>query len=426
MPPMPAAPHWPLPGELRMPLQIGHSALVEGTVAAAIAVNATALAFTYLVDTPGWQVRLVALALVVCTGLWIAFVWGSLSGCRASDLILGPAGLRVDGGPHHGLTLAWTALDPARCHVTDSDKRRPDDPIRGHELIVATTDGRSFPIAEAYQTEDREALVVALDEIRAVHGLAPVAASARDLQPAPAAVAAVDVLRCPGCGASLAPTDLSSVTCPMCQQQVPVPPAVRAHLAEDAALAREAEAARPLIRSLLDQPGASAANRHLLLALVLVFLAPLLGAALYAPMRLRGLGSEGNTVLVFLAGASLAVLVAVLTNPPFARRVALRACLIDLGARHDGGPRCRGCGAALPDQHASHALVRCPYCRCDNILGVDLRPWQAAARGRATGLRGLLDQRRVRLAGVLGDALLCLAFALAFAAWPLLTFLGAE
>lgn len=418
------APHWPLPGELRMPLQIGHSALVEGAFAAGAAVNATALALAH-VQGGGWLALVVALALVACTVLWIAGAWSSLSGCRASDLVLGPAGFRVEGGPHHRLALPWTDIVIDRCHVVDGSKHLEGEPLRGHLLILGTTDGREHIVAEAYQEPDRDALRAALDEIRAVFGLAPVADAARHAPPpaAPAPVADVDVLRCSSCGASAAPADMSHVPCPMCQAKVAVPPAVRARLAGDAALAREAEAARPLIRRLLDQPGAAVTNRRLFAAHVVVFLVPLAGGLAYAALRQRGLDSSEYLVGSFLAVAALIVLVTVLATPMLARRVALRACLLDLGARHDGGPRCRACGAALPDQHQSHVLVRCPWCRCDNILGVDLRPFQAAADSRRASLRGLLDQRRVRLGGVLGDALLCLLLAVAAGIWPVLAWL---
>lgn len=413
-----STPRWPLPGELRMPLQIGRSALVEATFMAAAAINALALALAHVPEGDEVSV-IVAAAALVLTGLWGAVAWSSMIGSRASDLVLGPGGLRIEGGPRHGRAFAWAELDAAGCRVENDRVKDPvGAPLRGQQLVLRTVDGRDVLVAEVWQSDDLEALYVALDELRAVHGLPPrpddprtpprrAAPAAPDAGPA----ADAELLRCDGCGASAVPSDMSEVPCPMCRRPIAVPAAVRRGLADGAALAEERARGLELVRSLLEQPGATATNRRLALAAAWMFALPALGGLAMLERCAQGGGGAGVSVAAWVVCAALCVAVYLLTTPALNRRVSLRACLVELGARHDAGPRCRGCGAALADVAADQVVARCPYCRCENVLGVDLRPWRRAEAGRHGSLRQLLDERRSRLGGMWSDIAVCLGIA---------------
>lgn len=427
----PSGPRWPLRGELRMPLQIGQSSLIEVAIVASLAFNTFALALAHV---PGndWVGVAVAAAIGVLTVVIATVSWRSVFGARASDLVLGPRGFRVEGGPRHGLALAWADLDPGRCRVENDRVPDPEGtPLRGRQLVLGTTDGRDVLAAEIWQTDDREALYVAIDEIRAVHDLPPLPAEDRAEEPDPAgaagrpptaAIAGVDVLRCDGCGAAAVPADLSHVPCPMCQREIAVPDELRRQLAEEAGLVAERERAQALVRRLLAQPGAAATNVRLALVSVVLCAVPVLGGLAYAALRGRGGGSYGQAIGAWVGCAGLVTCLCVLASASLARRVALRACLVELGARHDDGPRCRACGGALDDAASDRVLVRCAYCRCDNILGVDLRPWQQAEASRHSNLRQLLAARSQ---GDLGfNVGMCLVIAILGGIWPVLAWLS--
>lgn len=414
---MPRDPHWPLPGDLRMPLQIGRSALVEATFFCAAALGALSLAIAHMPDgEDAATVVTGALLLLALVWLWISRT--SLVGSRASDLVLGPGGFRIDGGPRHGLHFRWSELDPHRCRVENDKVADPTGaPLRGNQLVLGTRDGRDVLAAETWQADDLEALYVAVDEIRAMHGLPPLPGDQRTrpqrAPDAPAAAPATDttLLRCDRCGAAAVPADMPQVTCPMCQQAIAVPDDVRRELAAEAALADERARGMDLVRLLLDQPGAATTNRWLTLTMLVLFALPVATGLGFLELRLRGGGGGALAFGAWVACAAVCCIVYHLASPMLTRRVALRACLVELGARHEDGPRCRACGAALTDLPAGHTLARCPYCRCDNILGVDLRPWQNAEAGRHGSLRQLLDERGTRLRGRWSDLLLCLVFA---------------
>lgn len=424
MPEARPGPRWPLRGELRMPLQIGQSSLIEIAIVSSLAFNTLALALAY-VPGGGWTEIAIAAGIAALVIVVAVVSWGSMFGARASDIVLGPAGLRVEGGPRHGLTLAWTDLDPHRCRVEND--RVPDAKnraLRGRQLLLGTTGGRDVLAAEIWQTDDRAALYVALDEIRAVHGLPPLPADQRteeargaDAPPA-ASVAAVDILRCDRCGAVAVPEDMFEVNCPMCQQQIAVPADLRRRLADEVGLVAERERAQELVRRLLGQPGAAATNVRLALVGVVLSVIPFVCGLAYAALRAHGGGSTGQAVGAWIASAALVCAVCVIASNSLDRRIALRGCLVELGARHDDGPRCRACGGALADAASDRALVRCPYCRCDNILGVDLRPWQQAEASRHATLRQILRESTSHdLASNVG---MCILVAVVAGVWPVI------
>lgn len=427
------APAWPLAASLRMPLQIGQSALADLCFISGLALNTLGLALANLPGSgPGYWIFVALVAAVAVW--WLGLGWWAIRGARASDMVLGPAGFRVEGGPRNGLTLAWADLDPQRCRVeNDHTPDAAGAPIRGRQLILGVHDKPDVLAAEVWQVDDRESLYVALDEIRAVHGLDPLPDDQRTApqrapgtpQPATAATPATPaLLRCDRCGAAAVPADMAHVTCPMCQAQLAVPAELRTVIAAEHALADERARGRELVRALLGQRGATATNVGLALVGLFLLTIPTLGSLAYWQIHLADRGHLGLVIAAWIACVSLCLAVLELGTGVLGRRIALRACLVDLGARRNAeGPCCRACGATLADLTADSVLVRCRYCRADNVLGADLRPWQQAEAGRVGSLRQLLSEREAR-SGFTPEVIGCLVLAAFAGLWPLLAWLG--
>ena len=122
---------------------------------------------------------------------------------RACDVVIGPEGLRVEGGPAHGFTATWKSLAP------------PEGMRRANGALVLRGDGGRWLELPLPPDEDERASIEALEATigaRASAGLAP--APRRD----PAGI-----LRCPGCGAALPPADAAELACRHCATRVAMP-----------------------------------------------------------------------------------------------------------------------------------------------------------------------------------------------------------
>ncbi len=425
------APHWPLARELRIPLQIGISSLVEGAIDSGGGMTVAVLCFVHAGDE-GVSGLLAPLGgVIVLVGL-LAISRTGLVGSRASDLVLGADGVRVEGGPRHGLALAWTQIDPLRCRVENDKVQDKAGKLRGRQLIVGTTDGKDTLLAEVWQSDDAPAFYVVIDEIRAVYGLPPLPEDERTsapqaVEPAPALPTGevVEQLRCSACGAGLRPRDAVAIACERCGVTTAVAPAMRTRLEQHQTIERDRKHASEMLRTILEQRGAAAANRWLVLALALIFVVPMPCGLLYAAVHERG-GGLGWTIPVALLAMALVGAAAALTSHVFTRRIALRSCLVELGARRgadDDRPHCRACGGLLPD---GTMLVRCVYCDCENLLGHDLRRWQASVGEQRRTLAELLEKRRAVAAESRTNLVICLVIAAIAAAIPAVWLLVAQ
>lgn len=376
------AARWPLARPMRMPLQLGRSALVEAAVIGTLSLTATTLGVLLVITTwfGGWA--LLGVAIVAAGGYLSVLGLTAVVSSRASDVVLSADGLRIEGGPHHGRALRWDELDPAQCAV----EAPPEGKVQGHRLRAG-----DVLLAEVWQSDDLPALRVLVEDIRAVHGV--VEADVADAAPPPA----VDVtqLRCEACHAVIAPIDDARTTCRHCDAGVVVPEPIRA-LVRAAGKVTEQEAR---VGVLLDQPGAGRANLTIALCAVPAIAAPIVALAGTLWLRAHHAAGIGLGFAAWGGAIALGFAITCLGWLPITRRAALRSFLFELGARRDGATfRCRTCSGGLPEPAGPHELlVRCVYCGSDHLLGVDPRPWQQHAHHRERSIAQVLDERRASL-----------------------------
>src|SRR6185312_13161404 len=156
-------------GELRLPLQVGTSSLLGFAHAAAAFVPgflligsiALPLLFAPLDD-----------ALAVVPHLIVPYIFAFTFGLgliayarkhirlafreRPSDVVLGPSGMRVEGGPQNGLDWQWNEIRSVKLEVLEdeSDKKRTNF----WRLVLEFKDGSEVALASAEDAKERESL----------------------------------------------------------------------------------------------------------------------------------------------------------------------------------------------------------------------------------------------------------------------------
>lgn len=157
--------------EMRLPLQIGRSMLIEVAVTGALSMPMVVGGALMALES-GWPG---AAGWVILELLGIALCLYSLPGMlrsRPSDVVISSTGCRIEGGPQHGFTAAWTELDATRCRVEndETNKDPPKHKLRGVQLIVGLFGKGDQLLAEVYQADDLPPLYVLRDLILAVRG----------------------------------------------------------------------------------------------------------------------------------------------------------------------------------------------------------------------------------------------------------------
>ena len=421
--------------DVRLPLQIGTSSLWSLARAAATLLPSLALfPIGLLVMTGGGSssakagIGCMILGALLC-GFSIAHLRRVFKN-RPSDVVLGEAGLRILGGPHHGVALAWDAIDRHSCIVLELTESRltllgilrslatrddemgfSDVPVK--KLQIGLTNGEEMFIAEAERPIEMESLHALHDSIR--HG----SWGASDDGAAPAAVArkpsSVSVLVCGQCGATVQPDDKPIASCRYCHTQVAVPNDVQERVRAARQVSSSQQVSEKLVVGLLKQPGADRTNRLLVLFGIPMMLSWPLAAAIGA---VRGLFDKVEAVdFLWLGVFPLATILALflVLRAQLTDRQALRLLTLEFGARkpaRSGDPyTCRSCDGPLPEEGA-HVVVKCAYCGAENVLGLDLRRAAKPATEQARGLEDALAQRRserrlwTALTGVAGVLLL--------------------
>jgi len=396
--------------QIRLPLQVGTSALWD--VARASVTSAPALILLFGAGLAvagragnGWYVAGGAGAVLLVVALSAARrAWRT----RPSDVLFDADGFRLEGGLHHGLRLAWSeiASDHTRVEtvrearftlagfvfgllsawLSSGEKLGLTEELPIRRLHLGTHDGRAFVLAEAEHLAEQASLDALIGTVQA------------RLDPDPSGAApeaAPEVLTCGSCGAPVTPADRATIACRFCAHPNPVPQAVRQRLQEHRRVEQSRQATARAVQQLLDQPGARYASGVLLVATALSGIPWLLAVVV---LSLLGFTAAGGFEIGWLlaCGALAALATFLLARIALANRRALHLVALGFGARtlppDQGGYACRRCGGPLPVA-SSGIVARCAYCDADNVLGLDLGGKVAAAQHQRTHLEEALRQR---------------------------------
>lgn len=434
---------------VRIPLQLGNSAVLGRLRASALFLPSLVLLFAWIA-VPGWiggwaddtlgdpfgsilgmLALLPGLALGVLAIVGMAFASEGADDAKKqtpSDLVLARGSVKVEGGPHDGVTIAWREL--ASVVVERNASSDAGAMLRMFAAILRFLRLRAIAgrlNAEVWELKVGKRVLgsaVARGEIESLRLLAQTLLALADAPKTsePPAPSSPEVLSCPGCGGAATPADLPAVKCRFCDREVEMPTEIRERIRAYAQVRGAARQER-MIRRLLDQPGATWAARWLRLgALVMRFAWPLALAVLLTLVIMNGQEEDELPRIVLresqpfpfardlLLSAALAFAcfagVTVALDAYFANRRALRLVTLDFGAtppvRAGASWSCRVCAAPLPD--SDRMLARCVYCSAENVLGIDLRRQGARSEAQSRGIAPALRHRRrarIRLVVVL-------------------------
>lgn len=327
---------------------------------------------------------------------------------RASDVVITPNGLRIEGGAHgwayrDGMT--WSEIAQERWRA----ERREDPEGPGSRCLCTGPEDGPIVLAEAQTWEETTSLKQLAETV------ANAAAQRAGSSSARRTVAGPTMLRCDGCGGPVPGDDRPVKRCGFCGRDVAVPDGVRERIRAARTVRVSAEVTPQLVQRVLGQPAARTTNATLAAGGVsMLALAPATvwaGGQLYRADHLTAATIVGLVlVLVALFGTLYALLSLFL-----GRRQAVALVALRLGATPatsaDGSYTCRSCAAPLAAA-ATAVVVACDYCKAPNILGLDLRAEAADAEAQEQALETDLyaaDMRRRRGLRWLGLAVVALA-----------------
>jgi hypothetical protein len=343
----------------------------------------------------------------------IIHFYGALKN-RASDVLLHPEGLVVDGGRLHGTRMGWQELSPPFATVEETEATRlvmwrmllftfwlvvimasrgnvrwamsPVQKVRLWKLWILRG-GRPHMVAQTDREIEADSMHAAAASIEAVVN------GRRYVEQAPAV--ATQVTTCPQCGGPAVPDDAPAVPCTFCRAWVPLPPQVRGQAASTKALQASRQTQQKMVARLLQQPQAAAANAWTFVFGFLMFGAWPVGWGLIA-WRVLADGFQAQDAAFLLLPFAAVLGAFFLARARLADRGALQMLTLGFGAlapRRDGEPsRCRRCQAPLPDVGLS-GVAQCRYCAAENIVGLDLRPSVDEARAEQVTFDTALKKR---------------------------------
>lgn len=410
---------------LRIPLQVGTSALVSLARASAFAIPGMIVTGVGLVVSVAlvralglYGVGLSVIAVGVAPGIaLLRFAWKHAHRAyagRPSDLVMKADGFTLLGGPNAGRTLAWTELV----------KVAIETPAKPQEDSGQTDDSDLTNLCVYFQRGDQmERLVLAFaeraGEQRSIDDLAATLQAHREKERAtPPRESkesdALELLRCGACGGNVAPSTAETVACPYCSQPVSIPPAMRGRLRDAETLLARPDA---MVAKLLDQPGAGRLGAMFAAAALFMVTAWPVGIAVLVHNANQRALTVSSTlwVLVFLVACILGF--AALIRGRLVDRQALRLVTFEFAACAPATPgapsTCRACSAPLPAP-GTRVVIPCVYCQAPNVLGIDLRREALAARSQRDSLEETLARRtseRRRWHGITAVALALIAVA---------------
>ncbi|HEY1958292.1 MAG TPA: hypothetical protein VGH28_21900 [Polyangiaceae bacterium] len=396
-----------LTGELRLPLQVGTSSLL-GFAHASAAFVPGFLLITSIALPPlfaPWDD-----ALAVCPHLIVPYVFAFTFGLgmiayarkhirlafseRPSDVVLGPTGLRVEGGPRNGFSAAWTDIASVKLSgrheklevvEDESDKKRTNF----WRLVLELRDGDEVVLASAEDPKERQSLESLRDSIEA--SLKKTSAHAKPHKDEPRAP-----FECKRCGAPVVPGETETVACAYCGEHARIPDDVRARIRAMHQRDESSRRSERLVAKLVGQPGALRTSFFVFLAAIpSLFAWPAALAfcgVLYALCFLR----VTNAILVVIATFGIIAALYYLVRGQLTDRQALRILTIGFAARAPtqagGAHHCRKCNGPLVPPPGS-VLAHCVYCGVPNVLGLDLRGEAKTSAEEAESLDDALERR---------------------------------
>jgi len=395
----------------RLPLQIGTtSTWSAGRGAAALFPGFALIALAISMVVHIGDFRLV-LAVGAVGGMLIVYAIGHIRGAirtRASDVMLLPDGLLVDGGHLHGERMPWSEFTAPYAEIEDTTVKRI---TLGSMLMVvlmiltrssswggATSavqvwrlhihrKGERRMIAETDRPIERDSMQAAASSVCAV------VSGQRYVAESPAVAA--KILSCQSCGAPAIPDDAAFVKCAYCNAQVALPDDIRGQAAAVKNQSQNRSATAGIIAKLREQPRAAHTNKWLTFLAAVMFGAWPIGWGLVAA-RVLADGFQATDVFCLLLPFAAVLAGFFLARARLADRGALQLLTLGFGAlspRKQGEPsRCRRCQGPLPVAGLG-GVTQCRYCSAENIVGLDLRPSVDQARTEQATFDVALKQR---------------------------------
>ncbi|MEO8797189.1 MAG: hypothetical protein ABI551_04830, partial [Polyangiaceae bacterium] len=329
---------------------------------------------------------------------------------RASDILLYPEGILVDGGRLHGQRIGWKELQHPYASIEDTTVKRltlwrillfvlsllnkrsrtivsPVVPVQIWRLHVVQGGQRRL-IAETDRPIERDSMNAAATSINAV------VEGQRYVEQAPAVEQ--QILTCGACGGPAVPDDADVVPCRYCGAPVRVPLPLRHQAAGAKAMAQSRTTTTEMIAKLRDQPRAARSNVWLFVLSLFMFGAWPLGWGVIA-YRVLDDGFQGQDALFLLLPLAAVFGGFFIARGRLADRGALQLLTLGFGAlapRRDGEPsRCRRCQGPLPEGGIG-GVSHCADCGAENIVGLDLRPSLDPARTEQHTFDDALKKRR--------------------------------
>jgi uncharacterized Zn finger protein (UPF0148 family) len=396
-------------GELRLPLQVGTSSLLGFAHGSAAFVPGFLLIGSIALPAmlAPWDD-----AIAVYPHLIVPYVFAVTFGAgmiayarkhfrlafseRPSDIVLGPTGMRIEGGRMNGFKAEWTDIESVKIAgrhekleiVEDESDKKKENFWR---LLVELRDGSTVQLGSAEDSRERDSLEALRDSIRASIKRSVAPHDAQKAEPkAP--------LQCNGCGAPVVPAETETVKCPYCGTAARIPEDVRSRIRAAQSRDQNQKKSEKLVQKLVNQPGALRTSFFVFLAaipsmlawpLALVFL-----AGLYALCFLR----VWNAFLVAVATFGVIAALYYLVRGQLTDRQALRLLTLGFAARAPkttgGAHHCRKCNGPLAPPPGS-VLAHCAYCGAENILGLDTRGEAKDSEKQASSLDEALYRRKM-------------------------------
>ncbi len=382
-------------GRVRLPLQVGTSALM--LLAKALAMLVPSFVLVMLAPILALAIvgtRNVGLAQVFQYAFWIGGsvaigralrLLGAAYRRRPSDVLLDGESVRFDGGRHHGFELGWRDVQPATWSLAE---------VKGvHVLATGSGSETDLVLAETHAATERRSLGDLLTSIRAI-ARAKVGDEPAPPPPPPG------VLLCARCGAPLAPEDGAAVACVYCHFATAVPDVLRARIRTGREEAARRTASAEAVTRLLDQRSAPSAARLLVSASVVMLGSWLVSfGAVFVNLWNGDLDVERSVVLLaFPLAVVLALFCAIRALLANRSALSLVAFHLGAGATARGTPACRRCAGPLGAPSGASPVVGCVYCGTENVLGLEIVRGRSVEEEHLT-IEAALARRRADRAG---------------------------